>query len=363
MAINYALKYADRVAERFALGSLTDIATNKDYDFLGVKSVRVYSVDTVPMTDYTRSGASRYGSPTELVDTYQELQLTRDRAFSFTIDAGNNMDQMMAKGAAKALKRQIDEVVLPEIDRYRLGIWAGGAATVGLVASEPDSSNIIKLISDGAVALDNSLVPSEGRTIFLPATYYNLLRQSNSFMGLEKLGTKALSKGVVGEIDGMRVVKIPDSYMPAGAYFIIACKDSLVAPVKLQEYKTHKDPPGINGALVEGRVYYDAFVLGSKSRGIYTAAAAAAGCAALTFTPVSGGAVTPGTTTIAISCATSGASIRYTLDGSDPKTSPASALYSGALATTGWTGRRTVRAYAYKNGYLSSGVSSALYEL
>ncbi len=363
MAINYALKYADKVAERFRLGSLTDIATNKDYDFLGVKSVRVYSVDTVPLTDYTRSGPSRYGNPTELVDTYQELQLTRDRAFSFTIDAGNNMDQMMAKGAAKALKRQIDEVVLPEIDRYRLNIWAGGAGAVGLLASEPDSTTIVKSISDGAVALDNALVPSEGRTIFLPATYYNLLRQSNQFLGLEKLGAKALCKGVVGEIDGMRVVKIPDFYMPVGGYFIITCADSLVAPVKLQEYKTHKDPPGINGALVEGRVYYDAFVLGSKARGIYAAAAASAACAAPSFTPVSGGAVTPGTTTIALSCATSGAAIRYTLDGSEPKTSPTAAVYSGAIPTAGWTGRCTVRAYASKAGCLNSGISTAVYEL
>ena len=41
-----------------------------------------------------------------------------------------------------------------------------------------------------------------------------------------------------------------------------------VSPVKLAEYKTHIDPPGINGTLVEGRIYYDAFVLTNKANGI-----------------------------------------------------------------------------------------------
>ena len=38
---------------------------------------------------------------------------------------------------------------------------------------------------------------------------------------------------------------------------------------KLDDYKIHQDPPGINGNLVEGRVYYDAFVLDAKKDGIY----------------------------------------------------------------------------------------------
>ena len=41
------------------------------------------------------------------------------------------------------------------------------------------------------------------------------------------------------------------------------------SPVKLSEYKIHDNPPGINGWLVEGRVYYDAFVLENKKSAIY----------------------------------------------------------------------------------------------
>jgi hypothetical protein len=42
-----------------------------------------------------------------------------------------------------------------------------------------------------------------------------------------------------------------------------------VAPTKLESYKTHQDPPGLSGALVEGRIVYDAFVLENKAKAIY----------------------------------------------------------------------------------------------
>ena len=51
-------------------------------------------------------------------------------------------------------------------------------------------------------------------------------------------------------------------------------KEAVTAPVKLTEYKINDNPPGINGWLVEGRVYYDAFVLNNKNTGIYVHSAA-----------------------------------------------------------------------------------------
>ena len=41
------------------------------------------------------------------------------------------------------------------------------------------------------------------------------------------------------------------------------------APRQLEEYKTHDNPPGISGWLVEGRVIYDCFVLGEKRSAIF----------------------------------------------------------------------------------------------
>lgn len=66
MAVNLATKYSPKVDERFYAESQAQMGTNKEYDWEGVDTVKVYQVDTVPMNDYTRSGVNRYGTPTEL---------------------------------------------------------------------------------------------------------------------------------------------------------------------------------------------------------------------------------------------------------------------------------------------------------
>ena len=51
MAINYASKYAQKIDEKFARESMTSAAVNNDYDFVGVKTVNVYSVPTAEMNE------------------------------------------------------------------------------------------------------------------------------------------------------------------------------------------------------------------------------------------------------------------------------------------------------------------------
>ena len=70
-------------------------------------------------------------------------------------------------------------------------------------------------------------------------------------------------------IDGLPVVLTPTSRLPQNVEFIIAHPVATTSPVKLEDYKIHDNPPGINGKLVEGRIRYDAFVLDNKKKAIY----------------------------------------------------------------------------------------------
>ncbi len=67
----------------------------------------------------------------------------------------------------------------------------------------------------------------------------------------------------------MNVVKVPSKRLPQNFGFMVCHPVATVAPTKLEDYKVHKDPPGISGSLVEGRVCYDAFVLDNKVNAIY----------------------------------------------------------------------------------------------
>lgn len=271
MAVNLASKYSNKVDERFSLLSLTDnIGLNKDYDWSGVKTVTVYSVATAPMNDYTRTGAGRYGTADELADTKADYTLTKDRSFTFTIDRGNYNDQMMVKEAGKALARQIKEVVVPEIDTYRLGVWSAAAIANSYTATAAiTASNAYTSLLNAQEALDDAKVPATGRICFVTPKYYNFLKQDNIFIKASDMAQKMLINGQVGEVDGVRIIKAPSSYFPANHAFVLLHPSCSTSPKKLEDYKTHDNPPGISGWLVEGREIYDCFVLASKKNAIW----------------------------------------------------------------------------------------------
>ena len=275
MAINLHEQYSKKVVERFQLDSLTESSFSKDLDmeFTGVKTVKVTSINTAVMNDYTRSGSARYGTPADLQDTIQELTMTKDRSFTFIIDKGDNTQQHMIKKAGAAIKRQLQEVVTPEIDKYRLSVWAANAGQKATV-SAPTKSTILGLIVDAKMALDNKMVPAKGRTLYVGSTAYKALLTCEEYIRLDNLGSKTVVNGKVGEIMGMDVKFVPDTYLPAKVQFMVVYKGSAISPVKLHEYKVHQDPPGISGHLAEGRFIYDAFVLETKKDGVYVASTA-----------------------------------------------------------------------------------------
>lgn len=273
MAINYASKYAQKIDERFARESLTDAAVNNDYDFVGAKTVNVYSIPTAAMNDYSRTGTSRYGTPAELDNTVQELTLSQDRSFTFTIDRGNYDDTQMANAAGLALQRQIREVIIPEIDKYRFKKICESVTSPATGAVT--KSNAHELFLDGTTALIDNEVPIQGCTAFVSSAFFRNIKQDPSFVRNGDASQEMLTKGQVGVIDGIPVVVVPKSYFPESVEFIITNQAAVTAPVKLSEYKIHDNPPGINGWLVEGRVYYDAFVLNSKKNAIYVHKSAA----------------------------------------------------------------------------------------
>ena len=269
MAINYASKYSQLVDERFTKESVTAPAINNNYDFSGVKTVYVYSIPTVAMGDYKREGANRYGNPEELGDSVQELTMTKDRSFTFTIDRGNRDDQMMVKESGKALRRQISEVVIPEIDQYRLAKIAEGAAEGNEATAALSKTNAYASFLDGMAALTDKLAPLAGRVCYASTAFYKFIKQDEAFIKASELGQTVLMKGQLGEVDGVPIIVVPTSWLPANVGFVITNAAACCAPIKLADYKVHENPPGISGWLVEGRVYYDAFVLDNKKAAIY----------------------------------------------------------------------------------------------
>ena len=268
--VNLASRYSGKVDERFAIASQAALALNQDYRFAGVRTVNVYSIPTVALNDYTRSGSNRYGTPADLANSVQELTVTRDRAFSFIIDRADRSQTQMAMDAGRALSREIREVVVPEYDAYVFRKMALTACTKGNTATTAATkSNAYELLLNAQESLGNHGVPDMGRVCFCSYKFANLLKQDPAFMRYGNASQLMLAKGVMGEVDGTRIVKVPASRLPTGAEFILTHPVAACAPKQLEDYKIHDNLPGISGWLVEGRVLYDCFILTEKADAVW----------------------------------------------------------------------------------------------
>jgi hypothetical protein len=310
--VNLSRKDLAQIQQRFAIESLLQSRLNNDFDFVGARTVRVFTVASSPLQDYDRAApGNRYGVPSEVGDSVQELTMKRDRSFAKTIDKGNDRDQSIKK-AGQFVKIQMDEQVIPEKDGYGFGVLGrSGGMIVGATAAI-SKDTVIGRLSAGRASLLNNRVPLPGRTLYVCTDMYNALVETPQFINLEKLGGKAIAKGQIGEIFGSPVVEVPADLFPAGVNFIWLHKAAATSPSKIDETKVHLDPPGISGHLVEGRFYWDTFVIGAKAAGVYVDVTTGGGVSVLS-------APTVNAATGAIAGVTSGASAYFTTDGTDPR--------------------------------------------
>jgi hypothetical protein len=279
MAQNYANAHLKVLDERFTTDSKTSLIVNNGIrlDFNGKKSVTIYNVDTVVEGNYTRSGSDRFGSLVELGTGEQTFTLTQDKAATWTIDRGNYSDSMMVTEAAESVKRQTREVSVPTVDIYTLGIITSYAATKGTGWKKVETltnTGIYAAILAGNAVLDDREVPEDDRVLFITPTKYNFLKRDPEFVRDCDTSVRDLKKGILGEVDGLTIVKCPTSYFTANTNFIIVSKNVVVRPTKFNSVRTLDEVQGIDGWVVEMRRYYDVFIPTNKGDAIYWSATA-----------------------------------------------------------------------------------------
>lgn len=269
MGLTTFVNYSNKALQAYKVGALLPGRLSQEYKFNNHGSVTISTITTVPYGNYTRSGVSRYGTPAELQDTSQTLTCSQDKAFAVTIDKGNAKDQNYLKTAGKAVALQIKEQGIPMVDTYGFAQLVANAGHVNTNANALTKATVIKAVLDAGEYMDEHEVPQEGRTFFVSPATYNLIKLAPEWVGVEALGKKALGAGVVGEIDGVTVVKVPSVRLGSKVNFILVHRDAGCLPIKIEETRIHQDPPGINGALIEGRQYYDCFVFTARANGVY----------------------------------------------------------------------------------------------
>ena len=273
MAISLATKFSPYTDEQFKAESKRALLTNQDFDWTGAHTVKVYKISTAKLTDYGRTGPeegnfSRFGSIEDLNAATQEMTLNKDRSFIFNIDKLDEDETAQQVQAASALARELREVVIPEVDTYTYDKMCSLAGTKP-AAKALTSENIYDEILTASQTLDDAEVPETDRVLVVTPATYQLMKKSKDIILETDIGEDMRLRGVIGNLDGMSVQKVPANRLPEKFGFMVAHPSATVGPVKLEDYKIHTDTIYSSGAVVTGRICYDAFVLDNKKTGIY----------------------------------------------------------------------------------------------
>lgn len=272
MAISLVSKYQSLVDERFKTIGIKGLISNTDYSFDGANSIQIYSATTATMNDYDRAGtganANRYGEVQDLAATTTSYTLEKDRSCAVATDKLDIEESMQVLEGAKIVRRQIDEVVDPEIDQFVIGKMTTGAGTKA-AGKALEAASIMADIFKATETLDNNMVPQDGRFILVTPATYTTMKASKDIILETNVGNEQRQKGVIALIDGLEVVKVNAALCPAKFGFLVGHPCATVAPTKLSDAKVHVDPVGISGQLMEMRFNYGAFVLPNKAKALY----------------------------------------------------------------------------------------------
>ena len=271
MSITLTEKFADRIDERYHPISVTNAGVNQNYDWDGAKTIKVTSVGTVKMQDYTR--ASGYGAVSdadELTNALQILTLTKDRYFRAKLDKMDEEESKIKGG--EVLARQLREVTIPEIEAYRLQVMCKAITTN--TQSIEQTKTVYEHFLEANEKLDELFVPQTTRVAFASPTFINALKLDPNFIKAGDLSQEMLLKGQVGQVDGVPIIKtnaawLKDDESGTNKFdCIIVDKNATVAPIKLAEYTANPNHPDFSGTVFQGRFYYDCFILDMKKKGL-----------------------------------------------------------------------------------------------
>ncbi len=271
MPKNLAQKFSSKVDERFEMLSVARlVAGNKNYSFDGADTVNIYSYPVVPAGKYTPEANDVYGTCYDIEPRLQSMKVKESATFNFRIPRLLNKTTMMTANANKQMSRQINQVIIPQVDHHAFGVAVDAAKANGNYdATTATKENAYSLFLRGQEHMGDVMAPEAGRIAVCSYAYYNLLKQDPAFVRYGDKSQDMLRKGIMGEVDGTKIVRIPSNRLRAGTSCIITHPYALANPSLLTDYIIHDNPPGYNGWKCEGLVIHDAFAINEKSEGIY----------------------------------------------------------------------------------------------
>jgi len=286
-----AENYSKDFQESLFLGEKTgDLVNNDKFDFAGAKTVNVLKVDIDEFKQYNRQ--TGYGTAGIVNATYQSMTMNADIYQKYGVDHFDNEEEKMAAISGVLAEASIKGKKLQ--DFYRLSKIAGETNVQTVAAANLTSGsavvNALDVAEAGIVEYDSDL--SDCNLYITPTCYTLLKREIGDKSGRFMLTTDEYNNKFEF-YDGMKVVVVPQTRMYVGVTlnattqiweatadnnglvspvnFMIVNRTAVVCPLKVDNIKiidASNNPDGREDIICP-TIYFDAFVLDKRAKGVY----------------------------------------------------------------------------------------------
>ena len=222
-AVNYAESYERALAQAYPnvlnFGELYNVANNQVYKFVDSKTIHIPSISVTGRKNVNRDAID--GNFQRNVDnSFETKTLTFYREWSTSIDPADVLDTNMILTIQNATKVFNEEQKFPEKDAYTISkIYADWVAEGKEADKTPLTVDNVLIVFDKLMeAMDEALVPSNGRLLYVTPAVKTLLKQASQ-IGLSRnvqTGANTINR-VVDRLDEIKLISVP-SFLMKTAY-------------------------------------------------------------------------------------------------------------------------------------------------
>ena len=222
-AVNYAESYERALAQAYPnvlnFGELYNVANNQTYKFVDSKTIHIPSISVTGRKNVNRDAID--GNFQRNVDnSFETKTLTFYREWSTSIDPADVLDTNMILTIQNATKVFNEEQKLPEKEAYTISKiyadWTAEGKQADKTALTVD--NVLIVFDKLMEAMDEALVPSNGRLLYVTPAVKTLLKQASQ-IGLSRnvqTGANTINR-VVDRLDEIKLISVP-SFLMKTAY-------------------------------------------------------------------------------------------------------------------------------------------------
>lgn len=246
----------------------TPAVLSDDKIFLQGRTFTILETNEAELTDYKRN---ENNTLTTLKADETSYVLDIEKYWGLQIDDLDEHD-LNTEVEQYQVAKQTNKVVAPYLDQLRFATLIGNASDN--VTSGGTGSVNYEAVIDAGVKLDE-LATSGRRLLFVTPTFYASIKKEIVKLPQGDNSGDALFKGVVGELDGALVIKVPNKILNTGdnaVDAILTIDNVLASPVQVNKFESGRLGAGKFGVFMQQLLYTGAFVLQKNQAKIITIA-------------------------------------------------------------------------------------------